>query len=136
MNNILNDFVSTASNIMLFMESRDDAFLKNIFAPDVVMMDSFAPYVFDGQNAVQNWADGFKAHASNLTDLHHQFGDPQEFSMKEDRAFVSIPVTWEGKTKGVPFHETGGMALTFEHKSGQWKISHYAWAATSYSENQ
>ena len=135
MKDILDELVITARNIMFFMETRDDAFLNDIFAPDVVMMDSFAPYVFGGMNAVKNWADGFKIHAHNLTHLRHSFGEPQEFSIKDDRAFISIPVTWEGKTNGLSFHETGGMALVFTKSKSRWRISNYAWSAISYTSN-
>ena len=126
------EMILAARKIVLFMETRDAGSLSDIFAPTVVIMDSFFPYIFEGQDAVDNWAKGFTSHAKNLTELRHSFGDPQEFTFKGNKAFISIPVTWEGKADGVPFYETGGMALVFINIDGCWKIQNYAWAATSF----
>ena len=128
------DFVQT---VLTSMEARDYDCLHDVFVSEnAILVDSFFPYIFEGEGAVARSATAFSNHAKNLTNLKHSCGEPQEFSQKDQFAFCSVPVTWEGLCCGEAFHETGGLVLVFQNHQGKWKIRNYAWAATSFSKVQ
>jgi hypothetical protein len=52
-----------AGRIARFIETLDDADIADTFADrDVVIIENFAPYRFEGPDAVTDWAAGMRAH--------------------------------------------------------------------------
>lgn len=120
--------------IVQFMETLDTALLADTFATEnVLLIDSFPPYVFQGPGAGSKWAEGFIKHSKNFTDLRHTFGKPQEFSRTGKTVFYSQPITWEGVSNNKAFLETGGLALVLVSHEGRWCVQNYGWAVTSYA---
>ncbi len=131
----LNEIKEIAEQILQSMVSRDFSYVRKIFTEkNSVLMDSFYPYIFSGSHSVEDWASGFSKHSEGLTNLNFSIEEPLEFSMHKDRAFLSVPVTWKGESRSVPFLEQGGMALMLLYSDASWKVQNYAWAATSYKE--
>jgi hypothetical protein len=128
--------LDTATRVARFIETLDDADIRGVFADaDVTIIENFAPYRFDGPNAVANWAAGMRAHRTDTANLAHAFGSPQDFSRSGDRVFFALPTTWTGTYRGTPFTETGGWAFVLaEHidASGArgWRVQSYGWAVT------
>ena len=90
--------LAAIEQVARFMETLDESNLQNAFAKsDVTIIENFAPYVFKGPNAVEQWAKGFRGHAKGLADLHHSFAAAQDFSVEGDVAFLSLPTTWTGR---------------------------------------
>lgn len=119
--------------IMAFMETGDQSLLLNVFASqNVILLDSFAPYIFQGTNAAEQWAAGFMHHAQNIKNLRHTLGEAQEYSQTDKKIFFSQPIVWEGEVDGRSFYETGGLALMFVLENEAWRVQHYGWAATSF----
>ena len=115
-----------------FISSLRDEHLADLFSDSgVTIIESFAPYLFDGPNAVSTWSAGMRDHARNLKGLRHTFGEPQDFSVEGERAFFTLPTTWVGETDGVPFHEEGGWAFVLIREEGRWRLRSYGWAVTS-----
>jgi hypothetical protein len=126
--------MTSVKRIVHFMESRDASILSDVFAlENTTLLDSFAPYFFQGSDAKDRWAKGFVEHAKNLTNLRHTLGTAQEYSHQGQMAFFSIPVIWNGETNGNSFQETGALALLFVLEDSQWRVQHYSWAATSFA---
>ena len=118
-----------------FMETLDESILKDAFAKsNVTIIENFAPYVFKGPKAVEQWAKGFRAHANGLADLHHSFGAAQDFSVEGDSAFLSLPTTWTGARDGKRFSEQGGWAFVLVKSAGEWRVQSYGWAVTNSAE--
>jgi hypothetical protein len=114
-----------------FMETLDRELLVGAFADaDVMLIENFPPYVFEGGDAVDRWADGFAEHAQNISGLRHSFGDPQDFSRQSKTAFLSLPTTWSGTVGGRSFFETGGWAFVLVRQAGGWRVRNYGWAVT------
>src|SRR5271167_3060030 len=66
--------------IARFMETLDFRFLDDAFTErEVVLIENFPPYVFEGADAVERWAKGFAGHAKNIRGLRHSFGEPHDF---------------------------------------------------------
>jgi len=100
-----------------------------------VIIENFAPYRFEGPNAVTTWAAGMRAHRVATADLVHTFGAAQDFSRTGDRVFFSLPTTWKGTFRGTPFSETGGWAFVLvaapdAKGATTWRVQSYGWAVT------
>jgi hypothetical protein len=129
--------LALATRVARFIETLDDADIAGVFAErDVAIIENFAPYRFDGPDAVANWAAGMRAHRVDTANLAHTFGSPQDFSRTGDRVFFALPTTWTGTYRGTtPFTETGGWAFVLVEQadaSGKpgWRVLSYGWAVT------
>jgi hypothetical protein len=117
--------------IARFMETLDSRLLDDAFADrDVVIIENFAPYVFEGADAVACWAKGFAEHAKNIKGLRHSFGDPQDFQRDGELAFLSLPTTWHGAIGRGSFTETGGWSFVLVKQGRGWRVRNYGWAVT------
>jgi hypothetical protein len=120
-----------------FMETLDHSWLAEVFTTeDVILLDSFAPFVFQGRNGVGIWAHNFAKHVGGLIGLRHEFGEAQEFSRSGDTVFFSQPIIWKGANNEVPFTETGGLAVVLTKQGADWRIRNFAWAVTAYAETR
>lgn len=112
-----------------FMATLDDAYLKDLFADDVTIVENFAPYIF---RDVARWREGFRAHAAELGDLESTFGPPQDFSRDGSRVYFVLPTSWKGRSRGHGFEEQGGWSFVLEQRGEAWAIASYAWAVTAF----
>jgi hypothetical protein len=125
------DLMAPIERIARFMETLDARALDGAFAArDVVIVENFPPYVFQGDDAVPRWAEGFAEHAMNISGLRHSFGAPHDFQSDGDTAFLSLPTTWRGTTGGRSFTETGGWAFVLVKQPDGWRVRSYGWAVT------
>ena len=117
-----------------FMASGEEAGLRDEFAAEgLVVVENFAPFLFDGADAYARWRAGFDSHreADALAHLEWRFGEAQDFAGEGDVAYFVLPTTWTGKTRGQPFSEDGGWAFVLAEHDGRWRIRSYAWAVTA-----
>lgn len=119
-----------------FMATGETAGLEQAFAgAGIVVIETFAPFLFKGPRAFAHWRDGFRAHAARggLSALTWRFGEAQDFACDGGRVFFVLPTTWSGLAHGRPFTEDGGWAFVLDGDGdgGRWRIRSYAWAVTS-----
>lgn len=125
------EMLALAQRVARFIETLDAADIDGVFADrDVVIIENFAPYRFEGPTAVADWAAGMRAHREATGDLHHVFGAAQDYSRTETKAFFSLPTTWKGSYKDGTFTETGGWAFVLTKQRGAWRILSYGWSVT------
>lgn len=123
--------LALAERVARFIETLDAADIEGVFADhDVVIIENFAPYRFEGPAAVADWAAGMRSHREATGGLHHAFGPVQDYSRTETTAFFSLPTTWKGSYKGGTFTETGGWAFVMTKQRDGWRISSYGWSVT------
>ncbi len=114
-----------------FIATGDAIHLDGMFSEaGVTIVENFAPYLFEGPDAVHRWKEGMHQHAIGLEDLQSTFGDPQDFSVDGDRAFFTLPTSWRGRVHGTPFYEEGGWAFLLLREGAQWRLRSYGWAVT------
>jgi hypothetical protein len=123
--------LAAAERVARFMETLDEAHLRDAFAEEVFLVENFPPHVFTGPEAVRRWADGFRTHVRGTTGLRHAFGTPLDARVGGDRAYLSIPTTWTFEAGGDRFTETGGWAFVMVRRAGTWRVGAYGWAPTS-----
>jgi len=117
--------------VAAFVATGDEIHLEGVFAAaGVTIVENFAPYLFEGPDAVVRWKEGMHQHAMGLEGLRSKFGDPQDFSVDGDRAFFTLPTSWRGSVQGTPFYEEGGWAFLLLREGGRWRLRSYGWAVT------
>jgi hypothetical protein len=125
--------LAAAERLARFLETRDEALLTDAFARSgVVIVENFAPFVFEGPGAVAAWTAGMQAHLAGLEGLRHAFGPAQDFKHDGDVAYFSLPTTWRGASRGQAFEETGGWSFVLAREAGEWRVRAYGWAVTGY----
>jgi hypothetical protein len=116
-----------------YMETLDvDVLAETFAAHDVVLIDSFPPFVFSGPSAGDRWAAGFADHVRDHVGLRHTFGEPQEFCHDGDTVFYSQPITWAFAGTNGTVSETGGLAVVLVREGKRWLVRNTGWAVTDY----
>ncbi|HEX2594279.1 MAG TPA: nuclear transport factor 2 family protein [Rhizomicrobium sp.] len=113
-----------------FIATGDDDDLRAFADSGVVIVENFAPYLFEGPGAVQRWADGMRTHTAATDALAYQFGPAIDFETDGDRAYFSLPTNWTGRAGPTPFSEDGGWSFVLVKQKGEWRILSYGWAVT------
>jgi len=124
------EMMEPVEKIARFIAKAEDADLSAFASHDVVIVENFAPYVFDGPQAVQRWAEGMRSHVETLGALAHRFGAAQDFSTSGDRVYFSLPTQWTGRAGTQGFVEDGGWSFVLVKENGVWRVLGYGWAVT------
>jgi hypothetical protein len=123
------EMMAPVDKLARFIEGGAVGVPDGIFADkDVVIVENFAPFLFTGPDALDDWAAGMHAHLEGVTELGHGFGEACDFSRSGDTAYFSLPTAWRGINRGEPFAESGGWALVLTKESGVWRLLAYGWA--------
>ena len=122
--------MAAVEKIARFIETGEDANLSAFAGSGVVIVENFAPYLFDGPDAVARWAKEMRAHMAGTKDLKHSFGPATDFGITGDRAFFSLPTHWSGHAAGRHVDEDGGWAFVLTQQNGEWRVLSYGWAVT------
>ncbi len=115
-----------------FIETGDESLLSAFAEKGVVIIENFAPHLFEGTDAVQRWSQkilSWHAPPSDLV-LKHSFGPVQDFSLQEGLAFLSLPTHWTISQNGKSFEEDGGWAFVLVQEQDGWRVRCYGWAVT------
>jgi hypothetical protein len=124
------EMMEPVEKIARFIAKPDDGELSAFASKDVVIVENFAPYVFDGPRAVQRWAEGMRGHVEGLGALAHKFGAAHDFSTSGDRAYFSLPTQWTGRAGTQGFIEDGGWSFVLLKEKDAWRVLGYGWAVT------
>jgi len=115
-----------------FIETGDESLLSAFANKGVVIIENFAPHLFEGEDAVKRWSQKILSWHKPPSDLvlKHQFGTPQDISIHDDLAFLSLPTHWTISENGNKFEEDGGWAFVLVQEDGDWRVRSYGWAVT------
>jgi ketosteroid isomerase-like protein len=108
----------------------DAAQANGLCAPHAIIIDDFAPHVWQGGAACADWWKAIGAFdAKNaITASVVTLGKPWHVVVTGDRAYVVEPVTFTYKQHGKPVVESGSVWTLALLKSGaRWRISGWAW---------
>ena len=122
--------------VAMFIETGDESLLSAFANKGIVIIENFAPHLFEGANAVKRWSQKILSWHEPTSDLvlKHRFGPIQDLCVHDDLAFLSLPTHWTVSEKGGRFEEDGGWAFVLIKENSEWKVRSYAWAVT-YIEN-
>jgi len=115
-----------------FMETGDESLLSAFASEGIVILENFAPHLFQGHDALERWAKNILSWHEPPSDLvlKHTFGPPQDISVHDGLAFVSLPTHWSFAQSGESFEEDGGWAFVLVQEAGEWRVRSYGWAVT------
>lgn len=96
---------------------------------DIVIVDEFAPHLWIGAHAPQQWAADYEKHAqaAGVSDGTVKYGAPTRTEVEGDAAYVVVPTIYLYKEHGKPVAEEGQMTFVLHVESGSWKISGWTW---------
>ena len=96
---------------------------------DIVIVDEFAPHLWTGPHAPQQWAADYDKHAqaTGVSDGTVKYGAPTRTEVEGDVAYVVVPTTYLYKDHGKAVAEEGQMTFVLHAETGKWKISAWTW---------
>jgi ketosteroid isomerase-like protein len=104
--------------------------MSSMCTDDAVVVDDFAPHVWQGAAACANWAKGYAAYAEkgSITEPSIKLLKAKHLDIDSDYAYLVAPTLYTYKAGGKPMKD-GGMVTMTLHKTGSgWKITAWAWA--------
>ena len=115
-----------------FIETGDESLLLAFASKGVVIIENFAPHLFEGEDAVKRWSQKIISWHEPPSDLvlKHRFGPPQDLRVQDNLAFLSLPTHWTISQDGDSFEEDGGWAFVLVQEDGEWRVRCYGWAVT------
>jgi ketosteroid isomerase-like protein len=125
-------------NVLGAAQKFDDAFNKGDKAgvvgactAEAIIIDDFAPHVWQGANACAVWWDAYAADATanGIADGIVKIGKPFQVTVAGDRGYVVFPAKYSYMQHGKPVVENGSnWTMALQKVGGVWKISGWAWA--------
>jgi ketosteroid isomerase-like protein len=124
--------------VMATVQRFDDSFNKDdiktmtaMCAPGVVIIDDFAPHVWQGgANACATWASAIDVYdkkngiVGGPVTLHK----PWRVAVTGDHAYVVVPATYAYKQHGKPVVEDGSIWTLVLQKAGAgWRVAAWSW---------
>jgi hypothetical protein len=119
-----------------FIETGDVTLLSAFASQGVVIIENFAPHLFEGPDAVKRWSQKILSWHQPPSDLvlKHSFGTVQDLRVEENLAFLSLATHWVISEGEDSFEEDGGWAFVLVKENGEWRVRSYGWAVTFISE--
>lgn len=99
-------------------------------ADNAVIIDDFAPHVWQGANACSSWWTAFaeEIKQAGITDGKLKPGKAWQLNVAGDHAYVVLSTNFVYKEKGKPTTNQGVWTLSLHKQNGTWKISGWSWA--------
>ena len=96
---------------------------------DIMIIDEFAPHVWTGPHAAQDWAADYNKHAqaTGVSDGSVKYGAATRTEIEADVAYVVIPTVYNYKDHGQATTEEGQMTFVLRKEKGAWKIGAWTW---------
>jgi len=96
---------------------------------NVFIVDEFAPHLWHGPHAAQDWATDFDkmTKAEGSSDAKAKYGAPTRTEVESDAAYVILPVVIDFKQHGQAMTEKGEMTFVLHQEKGAWKIASWTW---------
>lgn len=115
--------------------------LSSVFAPDVAIIDLFAPYRWLGIDEAKAWYATIMPARGQWASAHESvtLGNPFVSIVADkrpsrtgtgDHAYLVYPVVLRFTRKGTPSAIEGQWAFTLVKQAGHWLITAHSWATT------
>ncbi|MGB6975691.1 MAG: nuclear transport factor 2 family protein [Terracidiphilus sp.] len=96
---------------------------------NITIVDEFAPHLWTGPHAAQDWASAYDRHAkaTGLTDGKVTYGPPTRTVIEGDVAYVVMPTVYLYKEHDKATVEEGQITVVLHKEAGAWKIRGWTW---------
>jgi ketosteroid isomerase-like protein len=128
---------SDKTDVVATVKAYNDAFTKGdtaaanaLCASPAVVIDDFAPHVWQGATACGDWAAAFAAFAKagGDTDAVVTIGKSHQLTVTGDRAYAVFSAKFAYKEHGKPVLQSGIWTFTLQKLDAGWRITGWAWA--------
>ncbi len=122
-----------AKPIHQFIDGFNTGDVKSAYAAyatgDIMIVDEFAPHLWVGLHAAQDWAADYDKHAqaTGVSDGSVKYGAPTRVEVEGDAAYVVIPTIYNYKDHGQATTEKGQMTFVLRKEEDVWKIKAWTW---------
>jgi hypothetical protein len=103
---------------------------KRHMSPSVVLLDSTAPYIFQGPTAVADWVKAYavESKALDISDSWQTLGEPTEVDVDGTHAYVVLPAVYGFKQHGEPVRVNATVTVVLGKSSKDWSFLAWNWA--------
>jgi hypothetical protein len=123
-----------AKPVIQFIDAFNIGDLKSAYATfatgDLTIVDEFAPNLWIGPQAPQQWAADYDRHAQafGVTDGKVTYGAPTRIEISSSSAHVILPTVYLYKEHGKPIQEEGSVTAVLRFEHGAWKMRGWTWS--------
>jgi ketosteroid isomerase-like protein len=128
---------SDKTDAMVVVHKWADAFNKgdgktgaSYCAGDALIIDDFAPHVWQGSGACASWYKDYEAFAAKaeITAASVVIGKTRHLDIDSGYAYLVIPTTLTFTKAGKPVTDHAMVTMTLKKGSSGWQITGWAWA--------
>jgi hypothetical protein len=125
------DVLATAKAYVDDFNKGDTAAASALCTGQAVVIDDFAPHIWQGATACADWAAALEAFAKmqGITDSKVATGKPKALSTTGDRAYAVLPAKYTYKQHGKPVNEPGLWTFSMQKLDAGWRITGWSWAS-------
>lgn len=124
------DVTATIKQFIDAFNAGDEKSVSAAYASgDIVIVDEFAPHIWTGSHAPQDWAADYDKHAkaTGVSDGIVKYGAPTRAEVEGGAAYVVIPTVYNYNEHGKPIAEEGQMTFVLRSEKSVWKIVSWTW---------
>jgi len=124
------DVTSTVRKFIDAFNSGDAKSVEAAYASgDIVIVDEFAPHIWIGPHAPQNWSADYDKHAqaTGVSDGLVKYAAATRTEIEGHAAYVVIPTVYTYIEHGKAMAEEGQMTFVLRMEQDAWKISSWTW---------
>ena len=99
----------------------------------VVIIDEFAPYLWQGHDSFKNWLGDLGKYdtARGVTDGKITLSAATRVEVEGDRAYVVVPAAYTFKQKGAAMKEAAQVTFALRKAPAGWKINGWAYTGAT-----
>jgi hypothetical protein len=119
--------------IRQFIDGFNKGDVKSAYAAyatgDITIVDEFAPHLWTGPHAPQEWAADYEKHAqaTGVTDGKVTYSKPTRIEIEGSMAYVVMPTLYVYKEHGKALQEEGQITAVLHSDAGNWKMRGWTW---------
>ena len=108
----------------------DTKIMASMCADDAIVLDDFAPHVWQGSSACASWNKDYDAFSksSAISEPKVVIGKAKHLDIDASYAYLVAPTTYTYNKDGKSVTEAGMVTMTLHKSASGWKISGWAWA--------
>ena len=129
-------FGSDKGDVLAVVNRYSDYFSKNdvkavsLCTDHAIIIDDFAPHVWQGEKACADWWRAFRAdnERSGIANGVVKLGKPWRVSVSSDDAYAVFPITFSFTHNGAPATSRGVWTFALKKLAVGWRIAGWAFA--------
>lgn len=125
------DPAATVQTFLNSFNSGDIDTVESTQLGNVVIVDEFAPFVWQGDGAFRRWLDDLTKHdsAAGISDGHMAMGDTIRQEVSGDHAYLVISTVYSFRENGAAMRASAHMTFALRQDGSDWRIAAWTYSA-------